>query len=519
MMYPGAMRLPVPKAVGVLLLTVIPLVTALALRGWVRDLNFPAVITTDSMSYIESARWFAMGQGIVAGEPGGLRMMTHRPPLYPVALAGGMMLGASAERSAFAINFWSLGISLFMIGLIVWRVAGALWAGAVAQAIATVAWEFLQFHLFVLSEALFVALMCGGIWALVEYQFRRRFAWLAFASVLLALSAMCRYAGLGIVLGVVVYLAWTSQRKVRDILVVGLVTLMPVVIWVGTHQGDSRSGIENVVGPVASFADIMCGSLCALGSFIAPQGYVWTKFWLGLAALGALAGIAAFRRTRLIGCIGLGYAAFAFASLLLGEHGNPYDGPIPVPIGLMLLIAVMTVLARGLRVLHIRPALMCLMFVVACYLINLAAAGAQQSAELLAGYAQSGYGFERLDCARSPLMARVAQLPADVIIASGRPDAVYFLTGRWGLSVPLRSSRAGRDDSLMCSIAKTLRRQRVVFIDTPMLSGPSPKARLRVMKWWFDLEPLASETDGTLYWVKERPENPAEVTSASGERK
>ncbi len=504
-MYRGAMRLPVPKAVGVLLLIAIPLVASLALRGWVRDLNFPAVITPDSMAYIESARWFAMGQGIVRGEPGDLRMVTHWPPLYPVALGGGMMFGASAERSAFAINFWSLGISLFMIGLIVWRVAGALWAGAVAQAIPAVAWEFLHLHFFVLSEPLFFALIIGGIWALVEYQFRRRFVWLGCASVFLALSVMCRYAGLGLVLGVVVYLAWTSQRKARDILVVGLVTLAPVVIWVGTHQGDSRSGIGRLVGFAVPSAEAVADGLCTLGAFIAPQAYELTTFWLGLAALVALAGIAAFRRTRLIGCIGLGYVAFIFICLLFVDHWIPLDMRILMPVGLMMLVAAMTVLARALRALHDRRVQMCVIFLAACYLINLGAARMQRSAEMLAYYAKSGHGFERLDCARSPLMARVAQLPADVIIASGRADAVHFLTGRWGLTVPLQSS--GLDDALISSIATTLRRQRVVFIDTSLLNGLPNGARLGELQKWFDLELLAKEKDGRLYWVKERREN------------
>ncbi len=504
MSYREVMGLPVPKAVGVLLLIASPLVTALALRGWVRDLNLPAAIEPDSIAYIESARWFAVGQGLVRGAAGDLRIMTHWPPLYPVALAGGMMLGASAEGTAFAINFWSLGISLFLMGFIVWRMAGAFWAAAAAQAIAALAAAFFVLHLFVLSEPLFVALMCGAVWALVEYQFRRRFVWLAFASVFLALSVMCRYAGLGIVLGVVIYLALSSPRKVRDVLVVGFVTLAPILLWVASRQGDYRWGVDRTIGFAAPSADNAAGGLSVLGSFIAPQDPEATQFWVGLRPL-ALLGIAAlFWRTRLFGCIGLSYIAFIIGSLLFIDRGIPLDGRILLPAGLMVLIVAMTFLARALPLVRDRRFAACAIFLTAYFLVvNLDSRG-QQTHFMLRQFALRGFGFEALYPSRSPLMAKLMQLPPDIVPVSGKPYVVRVLVGRAGLNAP---SDASWDELRPSRIHDTLRQHRLVFVDTPLLSGLPWRARLRVMKWYFDLEPLASERDGTLYWVKERPEN------------
>ena len=287
-----------------ILLIVIPLVAGLWLSDWMLAKRFLAVITPDSIGYIESARWFAAGQGISCGEPGQLVPMTHWAPLYPVTLGAATMLGTTAQRAALVINCWSLGISLLFLGLIVWRLSGSVAAGIAAQAVAALAWPFLRWHLYALSEPLFVALASGGVWGLVEYERRQRPVWLALGAVLLSLAVMCRYAGVGIAIGAMACFLWRSPRRVRDALLLGAATLMPLLLWVMLRRPDVRWGIGRNIGFEPPSADNLAGGFCVLGHFIAPGAEEVSACALGVVPVALLALGAAFRRTRLIGLTG-----------------------------------------------------------------------------------------------------------------------------------------------------------------------------------------------------------------------
>ncbi len=494
------------------LLLIIPIVAWACMPRWMGASGLRTVITPDSVAYIESGRWFAQGQGLSLGEPGALRPMTHWAPLYPVALGAGVMFGITAEDMALVINCLSLGFTLLFTGLIVWRLSRSVWAGVAAQVICGFAWKFIQLHFYALSEPLFLALMTGGIWALIEYRLRARLVWLLLAAELLSLSVMCRYAGLGIVLGVLIYLAWSSPRKLRDTLVMLAVTLGPFALWVGAHQADAHWGIAREVAFEAPSVDLLMRGICTLGAFVLPGANPLVACVLGLGALGALIAAAAFRRTRLLGCVGCGYIVFLLLSRAFGDHGLLFDERILTPAALALLMIATVMAVEAVRsqrwwVNRMRVIVVAVVCLSLCGNLN-----PSSTASAMGWYARWGHGFERIRPAESPVLTKLMQLPARVVTICGQPEALHYLTGRAGLGGP----RTGEDwtDFWLRQIAEPLREHKLVFVNLEALNGYPPGEFERRLRSRFDLEPLAQERDGNLYWVVERPPRAPRIVCA-----
>ncbi len=493
----------------------IPLMAGLWLAIWTWDHEFRAVITPDSVLYIECAHWFAAGQGLMRGDAGHLAQVTIKPPLYAMALGAGTMLGARAADAALTINLWSFGVTLLFIGLIVWRLSGSVVAGIAAQGIAAVAWEFVRIHLFALSEPLCLALMTGGIWALIEYRQRHQVIWLLLSGELLSLAALCRYVGIGVVLGAVVFLALTSRRRLRDALVMGVMAWGPVAVWAVMHTGHGYLGVGRVIGFYGTSVDNLRWGMSTLGYFIAPNsGLVASVLW-GVVTLGGLAAGAMFRRTRLIGFIALGYLLFIEMTILFGESAIWLDVRLLMPLGVMLLIIAMVMLTEVVRAMpgwRLKASVLCV--AVFC-LFNYSTMRVAQSAQGLSEHWRWGHGYQNLDIQHSPLMARLAELAPDVVPVSGEPMILRFLSGRRGVRVPIDPS--GASDAQVTAIRALLEKNRVLFVDMLALDYKSVGACRREMNRWFDLEPFANEKDGTLYWVKLRQETPeGEETPAGG---
>ena len=484
------------------LLIVIPLIAGLWLAGWMREKQVRAVIMPDSILYIQSARWFAAGQGVSRGEPGLLQPMTVKPPLYSVALGAGTMLGATAEGAAIVINWWSMGLVLLFIGLIVWRLSGSAAAGIVAQAITAVAWDFVRLQFHVLSEPLFLALMTGGIWALLEYLIRRRPVWLVLASVMVGFSVLCRYTGISVVAGVAAWMVWRSPRRLKEAVVMCALGLGPLTLWVLPHLGDRRFGVGRVIDYYAPKTIVLTNGLCTLGNFVAPHAGRVNACWLGFATIVFFAVGLLFRRTKLIACMACSYLAFVLATLLFADYTLEFDTRLLMPVGVLLLVMVMVVLVQVVRSASGWRYQATVAGVAALCLVNHTHACATISAAWLPKYAHWGRGYQSVDCATSPVMTRLAQAPVDAVTVCGQPEALHFLTGRVGLSVPVKALSS--DDPSVRRIDALLAGRQVVFVDMLALNTrPAWVGRLR-MRRWFDLEPLAIEKDGALYWVKRR---------------
>ncbi len=414
------------------------------------------------------------------------------------------MLGETAEDGALTINCWAFGFSLLFIGLIVWRLGGSVWVGVAAQGVAAVAWEFVRMHLFALSEPLYLALMTGGVWAFVEYQLGKRPVWLALSAVLLSLSVMCRYAGVSIAMGAAAYLVWRSPRQWKAALAMSAVMLIPLALRMATYLGYGHLGVGRTFGFYMPTALNLTRGLHTLGNFIAQESDPVSYSLLGAGALDLIALGLLFRRTRLIGWLGCCYAALLLVSSAVSDRGLAFDMRILLPLGVMLLIIVMVMLAQVIQSLkgwRSRASVACA--AVSC-LMNYANTCEAQTQYGLAAHYRRDFGYEAYTCKSSPILARFNQLPLDVVAVSDESEVLHYLTGRVGLSTP--AEFIGDEARAVRRIKAALPAHRVVLIDAlPVNKGPED-ARTGMLHW-FDLTLLAQEKDGALYWVSERQKN------------
>jgi len=490
----------IPPVISWLSLAVFPLLVAIALLGLTSERSYSLGLFPDSLTYIESARWFAVGQGLSLGEAGSLKPMTHFPPLYPVALAAGTMIGEAPERTAGLLHPVCLGLTLFFLGCLVFRLGGSVAVAVTAQGFAAVSWDVLSAHLVLLSEPLFLALSFGAIYLLTEHQRKDSPPYLICAAVLLGLASLTRFAGLGIAFGAGVYFAWSSRHRIRDTAIVLLGGVAPILVWFAAHRGAERHGIDRTPGYVAPAMKNLESGMSTLGEFIVP--HLWPDAWvyvLGLIVLCILGVGAHWRRTRILAAIGLGYLVFVLLSLTFVDPGIPLDYRILLPVFPLAISVAAVAVAVALRTVEDRRHLAFAASVLLIVCFDYAAFRLNQVSAEIPYRVKAGFGFEGESWVKSPTLARVAEQPADVLVISGSPDAVRYLLGRTGVGIPNGASML--DDYQVRHLAARISERPAIFVDCPKLSRQPGTATARQMENWFNLALVAEEEDGKIYRV------------------
>lgn len=500
-----------------LLLTIIPLIVATGLLGVTSEKGYSPVIMSDSISYIESARWFAAGQGVSLGEPESLKPMTHFPPLYPIVLAAGTMSGLTAQRTACALHPVFLAVTLFFIGALVLRLGGSVAVAVGAQWFATVSWDFLGIHLYAYSEPLFLAFSFGAIYLLAAHSRKPSLPYLACAAVLLGLATMTHFAGLGIVCAAAIYLVWASRHRLRDAAIILIGGAAPFIVWTISQKGDGMHGIDRELGITVPRLQNLDAGMRSLGEYLVPN--VWphiTVYVLALILLGILAVGVRWPRTRVLATIALGYIGFILFSSIVVDPGIPLDSRmlLPVfPIVLAIVAVAVAVALRSVEDFRHRALLACVLLV---FCVDYADLRVSQVSMALPFNARYGVGYEETMCRKSPVISRLAAQPVDVLILSGNPVALHFLLGRTSLRVPVDAQ--GPDDRQVVNLARRIKGHSAVFIDCPRLVKNQGSSTAAEMRKWFQLALLADERDGCLYRVRLKDEKPQMTTSSLWQR-
>lgn len=499
---------PQSRLLGGTLLAIIPLIVGAGLLGVTSERSYSPAITSDSIAYIESARWFAAGQGIVRGEPGSLRPMTHFPPLYSIVLAAGTMLGHAAERTAAVLHPFCLALTLFFVGGLVLRLGGSIATAVATQWLAALSWELVAQHLVVQAEALFMALAFGAIYLLTEHNRRESLAYLVCAAVLLGLATMTRFAGLGIVCGAAAYLAWSSRHRLRDPIIILFCGVAPFILWTLSHRSDGLHGIDRRLGPVAPAMWNLELGVRTLGEFILPFVWPGAKVYLfALMMLGILAVGVYWRRTRILGTISFGYMALVVFSLIFVDRDIPLSPRILSPILLLAIAIVAVTVAVALRSVQDSRSLAFVVCVLLVFTVDYADYRRSQVSMLLPYDVQHGVGYEARKWHNSPILARVMEQPVDMLLVSPNPPTIHFLIGRASLRTPAYVK--GPDDSQVLSLARRIKGRRAMYVDYPRISENRGNATAREMSKWFELTLIAEERDGGLYLVSAKGDNPS----------
>ncbi len=481
------------------LILLAPVIAGIGLATLTTCSDFTMGVWPDGMAYIESARWFAAGQGVSLGEYYSLRPLLHWPPGYPVVLAAGTMLGATAERAAEILHPICLVLTLLLLGILVLRSSRSLIAAVVVQWIAALSWPLFYVHVYVLSDALFLPVALGAVWLVLEWHKRGSIVCLGGAAILMALSVLIRFAGLGIILGLGVYVVWQSRRRIRDALILAIPPITAVVAWsvVQSPHGHFAVGGRSA-GISLPMLDLLKSGLCALGTFFLPTPEAVQQMLLAVPAIVLLAVGVRCRRTRLFGVVGTGYLVFILLSLSTAEPEMAVDQRTLLPVLPMLLGIVGVGIALAVRCFtrarRVRPIALCaLVILVGGY----AGWNAVDLRTNLVYLISQDAGLEGRQYRNSAVLARLQTFPPDALVVCGNPILLHFLTGRVSLAAPRALDTEDLQLQLLIDVVEC---EPGLYVDARMLTAHGT-LRAHSMSWYFDLKLLYRESDGDIYSI------------------
>lgn len=198
----------------------------------------------DSISYIEVARNFAEGKGIVDTQG---ELVNHWPPIYPV------LLGFSAFVSGLNVLDVGIYFNLFFIllyGVLFFFILKKLKIGKIFRVTFLILLLFsipTTEFLFFLSDGLFVTILTLVLFILMDWIKAKSNINLLLAGLFSGFLLLTRYAGIGFVVGFALYILLSSKSLMRKGLLQLFIYLFPIGLLVLAWAGYTLSFESNVV--------------------------------------------------------------------------------------------------------------------------------------------------------------------------------------------------------------------------------------------------------------------------------
>jgi hypothetical protein len=477
-------------------------------------------VSPDSVSYIAAARNLLEGRGFVHEDgPGHFVPITNWPPLYSVALALPGLVGVDPLPGARAVDAVLFVLTLLLVGRAVYRRSGrslvpALFAMLALGSVCTM----LRIHVMAWSESLFVSLTVFGLLALAHHLERPSWGWLTVASLAAGAAFITRYPGIALVaagsLGLLLWRKGNRWQRLRDGVAFGAVACLPLFLWMTRNMSTAGTATSRHLVPRLVDAPHLLEGLETLRAWLVPTTLAHGMKWVVMAALvaGAVTYVLLLVRNRAVAAdqrppparpgrllpllllfaamyVGalIGAMAFANPSCDLSER---YLVPILPALVVVLTCGVYDQLRAGGRARAARAVfgVLCVVYVLANLL---------QTVPWAREAGDSGVGFLSRSWRRSPIIARLAELPLGVPVYSNRGEAIYILTGKSTYSLPLSdgSERARRE---LGAVRKGLREDGGVVayftrVDRPYLLSQEQ------LETALPLRPVLQARDGALY--------------------
>lgn len=471
----------------------VTLVCALAISAGAFRFSAPPGpgLDPDAMSYLGAARTLAHDGALrvpVAPWSGesATTPLAHFPPGYSAAIAVPVLVGANERDGARLVQAIAAGATVALLIVVLWPLAAGTGAtlGALVLALTP---AFVQVHLSVLSEPLFLALLVLLLWSLV------RFPRAALThGVIAATATMVRYAGLSFAGGAALWALMDRTAPWRDRLRRAALAVSPSVVamaaWSLTREhGDGQSGSIRHIAFYGDWMPTLTQGAQTIAHLLAPT-LEWEPVpWLAAGAT-AVALIALVWSTvrlegevrpeparddprwnaqrellRAAGCLAVAYVALVFASRAVADPDIPLDFRLLAPLVPLGVAAVAVVAARAWRVIS-RPARVLGVLALTGWLATAARADWQQLSDAMA----DGGDFASRTWRESPTLAWVrAQEPARAIYTNW-PCAIWFHLDRVVYDLPRAT-----DAETMRRLAERLRATNGVLV---AWTAPNPDA-------------------------------------------
>ncbi|HEY3473180.1 MAG TPA: phospholipid carrier-dependent glycosyltransferase, partial [Anaerolineales bacterium] len=369
--------------------------------------------------------------------------------------------GIDPLRGARWVNAFLFGANAALLGILGWRMTPSLTAGLVLAALFVTSSEMFQVHAVTMSEPLFIFLSLLSFW-MFDLYFERdhHWWWLAACGMLVGMAYLTRYAGLALVAtyvvallvlhrdwrkrltGVGIFLAsalpWALGWSLRNRLAAGTATnraftwhpltsenidpglrvvsefLIPIEPW--------RQEVFKQTGVIEALIVLVLGVVLAWVVVTA-----WKYLFGPPQAQGGKEAREVISFTT--GLYIFAYLASVVASMLMFDAATKFRLRILAPVLVSLLILLV---AFGIWVRHRRRA------VVAVMTILVLGISIYKQSITVDNWTRTGLGYASFQWYDSQAMAYLRQLPADVMIYTNEPAAVYLYTGRGCYVLPDR---------------------------------------------------------------------------------
>jgi hypothetical protein len=384
--------------------------------------------------------------------------LTHFPPVYPLVLAGLSALGMNLQRAAVVAGVALFTALLVSIGYVTWRATDSVAASFAAGILIACAPSVVEIYSMAWSEGLFLVLAIWSLALSARYLRRERVPDLVSASVLAALAALTRYAGLVLVGTIALALLLGKPRRRKPLLAeIGTMSLIVATsfgAWMLRNMSlagnaTNRPLALHWIGPLQ-----LSVAISTLYRWAAPLGGLGTRIAaVDVVLLTAVFAFATVWLRRLDNSrlrIGVGgglgpvlalfavaYAGFLACSISLFDASIPPDTRILSPVYLALVLLAVS----GVEGVATRQASGRIATIASTALLSVAfAQNALASWNWVSQARDQGLGFNRP--ARRVAVAELGAVAAKSsrVIFTNCPELLYFVTGLRAMPLPTKRS-------------------------------------------------------------------------------
>lgn len=415
-----------------------------------------AVLSPDSIRYLDAARSLMKGEGYSIRIYGDSIPLTGWPPLYSFLLMLVARVGIDVYTAAHWLNALLVAGNVWLVGFLAYRFTNKSPVAALLSALVmAVSADILTIHMFVWSEPAFTFLTLLGFGFLTRYLTKPGWMWLMLSAVLFSLACLTRYTGGAFVLGgavcIMAFARIPIRRRLLTLALFVVVSSIPIALFVFRNLLVTER--MHPVDPsfhLISLSFLWQGVNVALSCFL-PGMRSWFLLKAGLALTFAILFLAfgwhtwkhGELRTRLSHLLPAGMA-LVFATTYLAYHvlaATSLSSTIRlqtryfVPLHSLLIIAVavffssMMQAAKRKRAIGLLVAAFCTLLIVQNFRTSVARA---------VGIRTNGLYFTALSWTNSETISWLKRLKLNGPIYSNYHDVIYWYTGRSALQLPKR---------------------------------------------------------------------------------
>ncbi len=414
----------------------------------------------DSTAYIDAARNFAHGLGLVLFEDGGFHAWVHHPPLLPLLLAAtNLTTGIDPMYFGWYLDAALLSVNAFLVGHLLFKALSKLnWAICGVILVGFAQWN-LETHATVFSEPLSLFFMLTSLYFLWRYLQSDSRKFLIASALLANFGVLTRYSGGAfIVAGVLCILLLNRGASLKVRLyhcLIYLVFSTPLIAAWLLHTVLINAGLgERTFGIYLRSSAYYVSILDTFASWLFVDGFPRALRYaiLLVVGFGFGASILTFLRSRKTASDSNAspYWLFQISVLYAGSYlaflgvSHLFFDPdlwlssqrILLPFYYLTVIMVLTATAFVLG--HWKYRAWAIGLVALCASLLFAVQGLRWLTNTGVWVTETGntdqYPY-RQQWFASPTIARLQTLPSDLPIYSFEPVLIYMLVGRYGIGL------------------------------------------------------------------------------------